>query len=251
MIGQRHLRIAVSSLMLMIAKGALGCEPMHIVQYQTDGGNHDIRLNGVLVKSGDGYSGVVKLDQGLLDGENVVTVTYDAASARGSANFAVHAGCEGGFPDEHVLVSTEIHGSGKQDLIFDTEIHAGVLFPGIIATNGDGLIEAVQELQAAVRRRDAEAVFALHEPLLSKMAERGAPMDRINAHVTKMLTTGEITLTQNLFLTPVLDGMAWEALTSSNQPPVIVRLEEDGGQYEWTSGTRWIFVEESWYIIEP
>ncbi len=248
--GQRHVRIAVSSLMLMVAREALGCEPMHIVQYQANGGSYDIRLNGVLVKSGDGYSGVVKLDQGLLDGENVVTVVYDAASAESTANFAVHEACEGGFPDEHALASTEFHGSGKQELVFDTERPAEALYPGITATNGEGLIEAVQQLQAAVQRRDAEAVFALHEPLLSKMVESGAPMDRINAHVTKMLKTGEITLTQNLILTPVLDGMAWEVLTSSNQPPVIIRLEEDGGRYEWTSGTRWIFVEDSWYIIE-
>ncbi|WP_170336119.1 hypothetical protein [Ruegeria arenilitoris] len=251
MSGQSRTGFASAALVLLLSKSALGCQPMHQVNYKTDGGYFDIRLNGVLVMAGDSYSGVVKLDQGLMDGENTITVTYDAKGAQDVAYFAVHEGCEGEFPNEQSLASVEIHGDGEQELVFDSQSPVEAFFPGAVISDGKGLLDAVKELQAAVQRRDVETVFAFHEPLLTKMAESGAPMERINAHVTKMLTEGEITLMQNLTLTPVLDGLAWEVLAPSSQPPVVVHLEQDGGQYEWTSGTRWVFVDNAWYVIEP
>ncbi|MEM9043900.1 MAG: hypothetical protein AAGC81_04335 [Pseudomonadota bacterium] len=246
--GKRILTGALVSSAL--AGPALACEPVHSVRYQVEG-MFEIRVNGVLAHFGTTSSGFLNLSDGVAQGENTVSVMFMKTQEEGYARFAVHKACEGQLPDETPVASLELNDSDELEMTFVRDAAVAAPYPGAETTDGEGLEEAVRALQTAVRARDVKAVFALHGPLLTSMEADGAPMDKINDHVTRMLTQGDIAVADEIVIRPLMGGLAWEVSGSNYSKPVSIYLKADGGEYNWSSGTRWIYVDDAWAVLEP
>lgn len=234
------------------AAQAGACDIEHSLRYAISGqGEHTLLLNGVLVDKGAYFNGFARLSKGLVAGVNEVSIAFKASDANSTAQYSVHRSCKGGLPDETPVAQITIEGTATKVLQFDTEVQDTAIYPGVKKTDGSGLLVAVQSLQDAVRNRDSDAVFALHGPLLANLVANGAPMERINAHVGGMIEEGELSIQDELTMTAVLDGQAWEVIGPKGEPPVSISRTHSDGTDGWSSGTLWIFVDGAWAILEP
>ncbi|MEM9045777.1 MAG: hypothetical protein AAGC81_13895 [Pseudomonadota bacterium] len=234
-----------------IATGAAACEMVHTAHHEGSGGAYVMLLNDVEVGSGFARKGSVSLTRGLLSGQNTVTINYAPMNDGDAARFSIHYGCKADPQSTQPVASVDFDGEASKSLVFDQETPVPLPYPGAQVTDGAGLEEAVRALQTAVLAKDVDAVLATQKPVVARLEDQGHSSDRIKQHITMMLTKGEIASAQGLIIVPQMNGLTWRVWGRQYQPAISVHLEQGSGDVYWTGGSRWIFVDGAWAVLEP
>lgn len=240
-----------ATIIMGLSTQVLACDVEYALAYDLDLGGHNVRLNGLLIDTGGPGRSVIPLEDGLIEGENTIAVLYNTLKPTNRARYALLKRCAGQAPDPEPVARMEITGEAEQSMSFLNEAAVRPVFPGAEATDGRGLREAVEKLRTAVATGDEKTVMAMHAPYFNTLrADRGT-LRKTKAHIRRLLRDGSAVLVPNYELMRASGGYVYEVRGPLGVPPVSVSIENEGRFEDWTSGTRWIFVEGGWAVLKP
>ena len=227
---------------------AWACDVEHGLRHKTDSASYRVFVNGVFFKQAvtpsSGFSSEPLLDW-LLTGENIVRVDYDGADA----DFSITKACRGDFPDDEPVDQVSFDQPGSKMLKFNHDRPIEAEYLKAESAGDAGLLDAIKNLQEAVRLRDTDAVFLLQAPLFRDAARQGYPIVNAKMITRKLIETGKLNIPDSLIVTPVMGGRVYQVLGSQYQRPVSATLTQEDGTFTWHSGTFWARFDGKWGIV--
>ncbi len=231
---------------LSIGSAAFACETYHGYRIQTDNGDYTVQLNGVLTAQdaevGD-HQRVGPFNQWVTEGENLVTVSIN----QGSAKVSLSRYCVGSYEGE-VVVEANLTGPETRELTFFAESAPKPIYDDV-ATNDDGLKEALAALKAAIDAKDVDTYWDMHQGLRAAAAADGAPEEMIRRMITITVEEGKATYADNLTFTPVLDGRVWQVFAEDGTEPIVIEIKRDGGTNIMRTGSYWGKINGAWDVV--
>lgn len=247
------MRLFFNILVATLASAAIpniawACEVEHGLRSKTEAGSYTVFVNGTFftkeTEPSSGFGSAVFLDW-LVTGENTVRIEYDGSAGQ----FGITKGCKGEFPaDEPVdQISFDQPGSKILKFNYDGLVESEYLKAEIA---GDaGLMDAVEQLQNAVRARNADTIFALQAPLFRDAIRQGYSLDSPRMITRKLLSEGTLNITEPLVVTPVMGGRVYQVLGPAFERPVSATINDENGKFQWHSGTFWARFNGKWGIV--
>ena len=110
-------------------------------------------------------------------------------------------------------------------------------------------MDAIEQLQKAVRVRDVDTIFALQAPLFRDAIRQGYSLDNPQMITRKLLSEGVLNIAENLVVTPVMGGRVYQVLDPAFERPVSATIEDENGMFQWYSGTFWARFDGKWGIV--
>ncbi|MEO9470586.1 hypothetical protein [Parasphingorhabdus sp.] len=249
----KKLRTFFSILIATVAFAALpkiawACDVEHGLRSKTETGSYRVFVNGTFFKQqsepSSGFGSSPFLDW-LVTGENIVRIEYDGTDGQ----FGITKGCIGEFPEDEPVDQVTFDQPGSKILKFD---HGGLVESEYLKAEiaGDaGLMDAVRQLQVAVRARDAETIFELQAPLFRDAIRQGFSLDNPRMITRKLLSEGVLDITEPLVVTPVMGGRVYQVLSPAFERPVSATIKDENGTFQWFSGTFWARFDGKWGIV--
>jgi hypothetical protein len=223
---------------------AIACEIVHAYRYQMDQAAYALELNGVHIdynaEPGD-YFGGGPFRQWVAEGENTLTITL----SKGSADISVIRACSNDF-DGDTLVEASVSAPESRTLTFFVEGARKAVYDSVGPLAEDGLAEAVAALKAAVKARDFDQFWQLHEGLRIEATSAGFPEEQLRAMMEQTVANGEPVFRDDLVFKPVLGGRVWQVMTGDFAAPVTLSL--DGGSMTVNTGAYWTKVDGQWRV---
>lgn len=240
-----------ATIIMGLSTQLLACDVEYALAYDMDLGGHNVRLNGLLIDTGGPGRSVIPLQDGLIEGENRITILYNTLKPTNRARYALLKRCAGQAPDPEPVARMQITGEAEQSMSFLSEAAVRPVFPGAEVTEGHGLRAAVETLRTAVATGDEKTVMALHAPYFRTLRTDRGTLRKTKAHIRRLLRDGSPVLVPSYEVTRAWGGYAYEVRGPLGVPPVSVSIESDGRFEDWTSGTLWVFVEGAWAVLTP
>ena len=237
--------VLLASAILLTGRGAHACDETILLEYQVNDGRYQVELNDVYLDSGGAQStsGGIPLTDWLLAGENIVTVSINAAAG----DFEVYAICDGGS-NRRSFDAASLSGRQRADLSFGVVAPPPRLYLSAQPTDDDGLLEAVAALQSAMKAQDVDAAWSLHAAMRAEMEAAGRPMKAEAYQMGKIVENISPVLAPNLVTRPVLGGRVWEVYGDDFAPPVSAVVSVNGGQVDFRSGSFWMKIDGAWSV---
>ncbi|MBY8974647.1 hypothetical protein KHP62_02440 [Rhodobacteraceae bacterium NNCM2] len=228
---------------------AMACDQVNVLEFEVEGGNMVVLVNGIYKYSGGEGSGAWPMmpTDFVQTGENEITVELTGDGA--SADLAMMKGCMGGFDLEGPFDEAKLTGTSTATLHFTEEAPVEASYTEGVAEGPEGLMEAVAALQAAVEADDIDTVVELHAPMLADAERMGMPADQIKGFIGWFFEDGKKTLNHDLQVEEGMDGKVFVVTTADREPPVEIVVTETNGKSMWRSGAYWAKIDGKWGVL--
>lgn len=229
---------------------AVSCERTFILEYDVSYGGWQIELNDVYLDSGGAQfsSGGKPLEGWLLPGENIVAFQHDAEKAEVS----LYSLCGDGSGRVDIDAAS-LTGKGRHEMAFDAaDLPPRAFFDADVTGKDDlpALWAAVDALAAAMKARDADAVWALHGALRADHAAQGRPLGALEDRLRKIVAAANPVFADDLRARRMLGGRVWEV----HGPDFVAPIRDDavevnGGTAPFKTGSFWVRLNGEWSVL--
>lgn len=249
----KKLRAFFSILVTALAFAAIpniawACDVEHGLRSKSEAGSYRVFVNGTFFEKdtgpSSGYGSSVFLNW-LVTGENIVRIEYDGNAGQ----FGITKGCKGEFPDDEPVDQVTFDQPGSKILKFNHDDLVESEYLKAEIAGDAGLIDAIEQLQKAVRARDVDTIFALQAPLFRDAIRQGYSLDNPQMITRKLLSEGVLNIAENLVVTPVMGGRVYQVLDPAFERPVSATIKDENGMFQWYSGTFWARFNGKWGIV--
>ncbi|MEM7523939.1 MAG: hypothetical protein AAF360_09330 [Pseudomonadota bacterium] len=243
----RALSAAIAAAVLS-AGAASACDMIRLVDISLQNGGYQLYVNGVFVDEGSGgsiYSGK-PLRNWLVEGENTVTLDYEAESGTAS----LREGCEATFDKAITTAEIALSGASTAEMTFKVKEPVAAEYVKADVADEAGLMDAVAALRTAIANKDFDAFWALHAPMLREYERQGAPMELLEERYGELLKVMDPVYAEGLSAEPVLGGLVHIVRGADGAPTVSYEGKVDGSSIRWTTGTYWARFDGEWGVME-
>ena len=233
---------------------AMACDTVQYLAFDVEDGAFVARLNGVELFDHDGgyLQGGIPMRGGMVAGDNTVEIDYTDGGSGEDASFGIHEGCDGDYPDETPVTSVLTQETGTHMLTFARET-ATTPLPSpddYDVTDGSGALEALHALQAAVKAKDMDKIFAFHDPMFAKAAAMGTDMEFVRKFFTYIIERGELEIDPDPKIVALDGGRYYQMTNAAGEPPIKVSEKSEDSQSSWTSGYKWVRIDGEWGVVD-
>ncbi|MFD2206527.1 hypothetical protein ACFSKO_12915 [Kiloniella antarctica] len=237
---------------------AHACNEITTVAIQgSDGAELNVKVNDVtLINHKGSHFNIIPADL-LLEGENdfKIELMTDDQNATGRAEIFV--ACAGDFPNEpgensNVLAELKQKGSGKQETVFQVKDLPKYGYLSASSSSDDGLLEAIDMMRQAAISGDKVGYLDFLEPMMKDMAVMvdAPPAQFIEGMVTELLSgTYEISETEDIEVTKILGGRAYQVVNQKGDGPIKFEQKEDTSHTVLTQAAFWMKTSDGWKVF--
>ena len=232
-------------------------EQITAVAFSTDG-ELTLRVNdATLIRVTDGGRADAVTPSLLGPGTNSISAELAATGNSPSADVTVFRACRGSIPSsgagQTVLARLDLTGPGSRSARFELDNVSVYPFTNAPPSGDDGLLAAVQALQAAAARRDTSAYLGFMAPLMAVAAADGMPPGTVRGMAETLLADPGVKVQRPSGLTtrPVLGGRVWEVTDAAGEGPVQFAAPADpGGPTRLSQARYWMQYQGRWGVVE-
>lgn len=238
-------------LLVTAAPGAFACEGGAVdMIYQPAGGTFTAEVNGVPVadalEPGENFTGTRSLAPWLLEGENTVVVRTMTPSADGGLEVVLS--CPGA--DNQALAAATFAAPGERSFAFEppAALVMDLPYSDAVHSGDDGLVEAVEALQADFRAKDTAAIVAKYDVMIRVAAAMGQPItaERMSGMLGKMLPEADVAYLDEFEVHEAMGGRI-RVVTGADRATAPIVMQ--GGRFRMSSGRIWAYIDGDWRVV--